>query len=185
MVVDAKFLRVSKEDWSDCADVQAEVESSLGAHVRGYIFSRCRSSRKHAYIILTPLNPTFVVKLGLTGLYIIFLISAQNIDWGYLLEPPHLGGSNEYNNVCFEQKYECDQNFSSENFQFLVVKFSIYLNRHNFEKWNMRSHVNIVKYSDIRELQVDYGARYKVIYIGRRGWRFLSGPMKAARPKRS
>ena len=31
-------------------------------------------SQKHAYIILTPLNPTiFVVKLGFTGVYIIFL----------------------------------------------------------------------------------------------------------------
>ena len=34
--------------------------------------------RKHAYIILTPLKPHFyVVKLGFTGVYIIFLISAQ------------------------------------------------------------------------------------------------------------
>ena len=32
-----------------------------------------QSSRKHAYIILTPLNPTFFrVKLGFTGIYIIF-----------------------------------------------------------------------------------------------------------------
>ena len=42
------------------------------------------TSRKHAYIILTPLKPHFyIVKLGFTGLYIIFLISAQNIDCGY------------------------------------------------------------------------------------------------------
>ena len=32
-------------------------------------------------------------------------------------------------NLCFEQKYENYQNFSSERFHFLVVKFSIYLNR--------------------------------------------------------
>ena len=32
-------------------------------------------------------------------------------------------------NLCFEQKYEKYQNFSSENFHFLVVKFSVYLNR--------------------------------------------------------
>ena len=54
------------------------------------------SSRKHAYIILIPLNPTFIVKLGFTGIYIIFLISDQNIDCGYSLEPPRRGGSNEY-----------------------------------------------------------------------------------------
>ena len=30
-----------------------------------------------------PLKPQFyIVKLGFTGVYIVFLISAQNIDWG-------------------------------------------------------------------------------------------------------
>ena len=45
-----------------------------------------------------PLKPKFyTVKLGLTGVYIIFLISAKkNIDCGYSLEPPRRGGSNEY-----------------------------------------------------------------------------------------
>ena len=44
-----------------------------------------------------PLKPHFyIVKLGITGVYIIFLISAQNIDCGYSLEPPRRGGSNEY-----------------------------------------------------------------------------------------
>ena len=44
-----------------------------------------------------PLKPHFyVVKLGFTGVYIIFLISARNIDCGYSLEPPRRGGSNEY-----------------------------------------------------------------------------------------
>ena len=43
------------------------------------------------------LEPHFyIVKLGLTGVCIIFLISAQNIDCGYSLEPPRRGGSNEY-----------------------------------------------------------------------------------------
>ena len=36
-----------------------------------------------------PLKPYFyIVKLGFTGVYIIFLISAQNIDCGYSLELP-------------------------------------------------------------------------------------------------
>ena len=35
-------------------------------------------------------------------------------------------------NLCFEQKYEKYQSFSFENFQFLEVKFSLYLNRHVF-----------------------------------------------------
>ena len=32
-------------------------------------------------------------------------------------------------NLCFEQKYEQYHSFLSENFQFLDVKFSIFLNR--------------------------------------------------------
>ena len=44
-----------------------------------------------------PLKPhLYIVKLGFTGVYIIFLISAPNIDCGYSLEPPRRGGSNEY-----------------------------------------------------------------------------------------
>ena len=63
------------------------------------------SSYTHAFYIITktclynfdPLKPHFyIVKLGFTGVYIIFLISAQNIDCGYSLEPPLRGGSNEY-----------------------------------------------------------------------------------------
>ena len=44
-----------------------------------------------------PLKPHFyIVKLGFTGVYIIFLISAKSIDCEYWLEPPRRGGSNEY-----------------------------------------------------------------------------------------
>ena len=35
-------------------------------------------------------------------------------------------------NLCFQQKYEKYQSFLSENFQFLEVKCSIYLNRRVF-----------------------------------------------------
>ena len=75
-----------------------------------------------------PLKPHFyIVKLGFTGVNIIFVISAQNIDCGYSLEPPRLGGSNEYHNLCFEQKYEKYQNFLSEKLPFLGGKiFNIF-----------------------------------------------------------
>ena len=44
-----------------------------------------------------PLKPHFyIVKLGYTGVCIIFRISAQNMDCGYSLEPPRRGGSNKY-----------------------------------------------------------------------------------------
>ena len=61
------------------------------------------ASRKHTYVYsFDPLKPHFyIVKLGFTGVYIIFLISAQKHVLSFL----------------------------SENFQFLEVKFSIYLNR--------------------------------------------------------
>ena len=80
-----------------------------------------------------PLKPHFyIVKLGFTGVYIIFLISAQNIDCGYSLEPPRRAVLTSTYNPCFEQKYENYQSFSSENFPFMEVKFSIYLNRRVF-----------------------------------------------------
>ena len=80
-----------------------------------------------------PHKPHFyIVKLGFTGVYIIFLISGQNIDCGYTLELPHRGGSNEYLQSMFWAEIKKYQNFSSENFHLLVVKFSIYLNRHVF-----------------------------------------------------
>ena len=53
------------------------------------------SLRKHAYSnilkIVQPKTGKFPHKT-----YDIFHISAQNIDCGYSLEPPHRGGSNEY-----------------------------------------------------------------------------------------
>ena len=42
-----------------------------------------------------PLKPHFCL-VKVTGVYIIFLISAKNIDCGYFLEPPRRVGSNEY-----------------------------------------------------------------------------------------
>ena len=95
-----------------------------------YIYTRKATLRIQINITKTCLynfdllKPHFyIVKLGFTGVYIIFLISAQNIDCGYSLKPPR---------DVFEQKYEKLSEFLSENFQFLEVKFSIYLNRHVF-----------------------------------------------------
>ena len=44
-------------------------------------------------------------------------------------------------NLCFEQKYEKYQNCLSENFHFLVVKFSVYLNRHVFIMYSAKYHI--------------------------------------------
>ena len=45
-----------------------------------------------------PLKPHFYIcKTGVyKGIHYLFLISDQNIDCGYSLEPPRRGGSNEY-----------------------------------------------------------------------------------------
>ena len=49
-----------------------------------------------------PLEPHFyIVKLGFTGVYIIFLISALKHRLWYSLEPPRRGGSNEYSQSIF------------------------------------------------------------------------------------
>ena len=77
-----------------------------------------------------PLKPHFyIVKLGFTGVYIIFLISAQKHRLSYSLEPPHYGGSNEYPQSMLWAEIWKISEFLSENFLFLKVKFSIYLYR--------------------------------------------------------
>ena len=77
-----------------------------------------------------PLKPHFyIVKLGFTGVYIICLFLLKNIDCGYMLEPLSQGGSNEYPQSMFWAETWKISQFLSENFQFLVVKFSIYLSR--------------------------------------------------------
>ena len=70
-----------------------------------------------------PLKPHFfTVKLGFTGVYIIFLILLENIDCGYSLEPPRRGGSNEYPQSMFWAE---------------IWKISVFhLKIFSFERWN-------------------------------------------------
>ena len=52
-----------------------------------------------------PLKPYFyIVKLGFTGVCIIFLTLLKNIDCGYTLEPPRRGGSNENPQSMFREE---------------------------------------------------------------------------------
>ena len=81
-----------------------------------------QNHHKNIPIYFDPLKPHFyIVKLGFTGVYIIFLISDQKHRLWVLVRT-----------ASFEQKYEKYQNLLSEFFHFLVLKFSIYLNRHVF-----------------------------------------------------
>ena len=80
-----------------------------------------------------PLKPHFyIVKLRFTGVYIIFHISDQNVDLGTRYNHLIEAVLTSTHNLCFEQKYENIRIFLTENFHFLVVKFSVYLNTHVF-----------------------------------------------------
>ena len=65
----------------------------------------------------------------LQGYKLFFLFLLKNIGCGYSLEPPQWGHSYEYTQSMFWAEIWKISEFLSENFQFLVVKFSIYLNR--------------------------------------------------------
>ena len=100
------------------ADSEGQISLRVYSSVRLHITKTCRYN-------FDPIKPHFyIVKLGFTGVYITFHISAQNIT--------------STHNLCFEQIYEKYQNFLSENFLFffffffLFVKFSIYLNKRVF-----------------------------------------------------
>ena len=52
--------------------------------MKSLIFSE--TSRKHAFIILTPLNPLLYSKTGVyRGIHTFFLFPLKNIDYGYSL----------------------------------------------------------------------------------------------------
>ena len=71
------------------------------------------------------LKPHFyIVKLGFTGVYIIFLISVQNIDCVFCSKHRLW-----YSQSMFWAKHDKYQIFFSKYFHFLVVKLSVYLNR--------------------------------------------------------
>ena len=78
-------------------DVQGDLSLCLTAHSQRNISHVVAHITKTCLCNFDPLKPHFyIVKVGFTGVYTIFFISAQNIDCGYSLEPPRRGGSNEY-----------------------------------------------------------------------------------------
>ena len=97
------------------------------------LFKMCSITKTCLYNFDTLKPHFYIIKLGFVGVYIIFLISALNIDCGYSLEPPHRGGSNEYAQSMFlSRNMKNIITLLSKKFRFLVVKFSVYLNRHVF-----------------------------------------------------
>ena len=76
-----------------------------------------------------PLKPHFyIIKLGFTGVYIIFfLFLLENIDCGYPLEPLRRGGSNEYPQSMFWAELWKISEFFIWKFLFFGAKiFSIF-----------------------------------------------------------
>ena len=58
--------------------------------------SQCITKNKHAYSNILKILQSKIEKKNQIKNSDIFHISAQNIDRGYMLEPPRGGGSNEY-----------------------------------------------------------------------------------------
>ena len=106
--------------WSARLHVPYNIWWKQGSSYVYIVWQRFGAPRKHIYIILTPF---YIVKLKFTGVYIIFLISAQNIDYRYLLELPHRSGSNEYPQSMFWAEMWKVLELLHANFQFLVVNF--------------------------------------------------------------
>ena len=72
--------------------IKRDKEQILTQHLKPPKNKELQSSRKHAYIILIPLNPAFILlNWGLQGYTLFFLFLLINIDCGYSLEPPRRG----------------------------------------------------------------------------------------------
>ena len=120
-----------------------------------------------------PLKPHFyIVKLGFTGVYLIFRISAQNIDCGYSLEPPRRGGSNEYPQSLIWAEIWKISEFLSKNFQFLVVKFSVYLDRLVFVmKFSTENNLS----RDVKDCTMSHGCAFGMsAWINKWNWLLIT-----------
>ena len=88
--------------------------------------------RKTRLYNFDPVKPFLYSKSGVYRGIHYFSYFAENIDCGYSLEPPRRCGFNGYPQSMFWAEMWKISEFLSENFLFLVVKFSIYLNRRVF-----------------------------------------------------
>ena len=83
--------------------------------------------RLYSFDLLKP--HFYIVKLGFTWVYINFNIFAQKHRVWVLVTLSCRGGSNEYHNLFFEQKYENYQIFFIWKFSVFGGKILLYLNR--------------------------------------------------------
>ena len=76
--------------------------------------------QKHAYSNILKISPPKTVKFSDKNSDI-FHVSAQNIDYGYSLEPPRRGGSNEYSQAMFFSRNK-NNNVHPCKLQFYYIK---------------------------------------------------------------
>ena len=99
-----------------------------------------------------------MVKLEFTGVHIIFLISAQSTDCGYLLELPRRGGSNEYPQSMFwAEIWKISEFFYLKIFIFGGKIFSI------FKQACFRNGVSLWCFTD--EVEDPYADRTYIFYL--------------------
>ena len=112
--------------------------SNQRPHLRSLIWifvARMQKLHHEKYLYnFDPLKPHFFhSKTGVYRVYIIFLIFAQNHILWVLIRTVSAGGSKEYPQSMFwTEIWKNIRVFCLNFFQFLEVKFSIYLNRHVF-----------------------------------------------------
>ena len=97
-------------------------KQKMSVKMRLNLCNKTFTPSKHVREMYTPLNSTFIVKLGYTGVNLFLLSLLQNIDCGYSLEPPREAVQTCTHNLCFAQKYEKYQKIFQRNFQFLQLK---------------------------------------------------------------
>ena len=115
----ATLVKNVSEFWSQISDYICRLFCFL---------TNCRYITKTCLYNFQPLKPHFYsVKLGFIGVYIIFLISAQNIDCGYSLEPPH-------------QRVSTIYVLSRNKTNIIIIKF--YLKIFSFWRWFCSLYLN-------------------------------------------
>ena len=127
----ARIRRVSTVIWFDQTLKKSAPEiDTFAIDLYETVYTVCYSTfefciTKTCLYNFDPLKSHFyIVKLGFTGVYICFLISAQNVDYGYSLEPFAKAVLTSTHNLCFKQKYKNkNQSFLSQNFHFWRSNF--------------------------------------------------------------
>ena len=120
---------ITKDAKSLDAENNCAALSRVWAHLSKVQFSHVAAQIMKFRIVITktylynfdPLKPYFyIVKLGFTGVYIIFfLILLKNIEYRNSLEPPHRGGSNEYPQLLFLSR-------NMKNIRICIWKLSVF-----------------------------------------------------------